>query len=161
MTSPTEGIVAATGHRDIAAPLRVLRAFAIVEMHRAQPRKAISGLALGWDTAWALAALDLGVPLLTASPFPEQASRWRPESVALREKIISRAESHHECNPCYAPAAFRWRNIWMVNNSSATVAMWDGRKTGGTVNYLDYARSQRHIITQSWQRWLAFIGQSE
>src|SRR3546814_2405914 len=33
---------------------------------------AISGMALGWDTAWALAALDLGVPLTAAVPFSGQ-----------------------------------------------------------------------------------------
>ena len=155
---PTDGIVAATGHRRIEAPWRLLRAFAIVEMSRRRPRKAISGMALGWDTAWALAALDLGVPLIAAIPFPEQDSRWGWRDKSTYRFLLARAESAHVCNPRYARDAFQWRNVWMVNNSYRSVAMWDGRTSGGTWNYLTYAKSQRHEITYSWDRWLAFTG---
>lgn len=39
---------------------------------RLDAEEAISGMALGWDIAFALAAIDLNIPLIAAIPFKGQ-----------------------------------------------------------------------------------------
>lgn len=54
--------------------MRLARAF----LEQLQPDRAISGLALGWDTAWAIAAVEAKVPLEVVMPGKrgEQERAW-------------------------------------------------------------------------------------
>jgi hypothetical protein len=92
----TPVIRAATGHRPNklggygpAITDRLRRgARRFLEAHR-DTTEAVGGMALGWDTGWALAALDIGVPLTAAVPFKGQESRWPVESQRLYHWILS------------------------------------------------------------------------
>lgn len=152
-------IVAATGHRPeklggygmtVQANLfRLARGW----LETAKPKAVISGMALGWDTAVARAALDAGVLLTCAIPFAGQASRWQPEDRAEYFRILRTAYCvHYVSEPGYSAAKMMLRNRWMVDAADAVVALWDGTD-GGTANCVRYARSKGLEPVNLWQRW--------
>lgn len=141
-------IIAATGHRPDKLQnghsdetLARLVSLAKDYLRRAwtEGDPVISGMALGWDTAWALAALDLGVDLIAAVPFKGQESKWPAKSQELYRDILSRAwlvEVVMEGG--YSPPSFQRRNEFMVNRADRICALWDG-SPGGTGNCIRYA----------------------
>jgi uncharacterized phage-like protein YoqJ len=151
-------IIAATGHRpdklggytpEIRENLRrVAREF--LALH---PRvsEAVSGMALGWDQAFAHAAIDLGIPVVAAIPFKGQAARWPEQAQAYYRKLIDRSARvvHVSPLPTFTQDAFQARNEWMVDYSHAIVALWNG-SPGGTANCIDYARASGRTITNLW-----------
>ena len=95
-------IIAGTGHRPDKLRIGALDGYhpdvqarlvdlARAALQREQPSRVISGMALGWDTALAAAALELGLPLDAYVPFTGQESRW-PEPARRRyHGILARA----------------------------------------------------------------------
>src|SRR3546814_11284050 len=85
-------------------------------------------MALGWDTAWALAALDLGVPLTAAVPFSGQEKSWPAESQRRFHSILERAAAVEiVCPGGFAAHKMQTRNEWMVDHADGVVALWAGR----------------------------------
>jgi hypothetical protein len=71
-------IIAVTGHRpgklggynaDVLSRATLLAA---KHLRALDPKEVITGMALGWDTACALAAIRLHIPFTAALPFEEQ-----------------------------------------------------------------------------------------
>ena len=113
----------------------------------------ISGMALGWDTAWATAALNLKLPLIAAVPFFGQESQWPEQSQARYLNILDKAE-HVEivCEGGYDPSKMQIRNEWMVDQCNELVALWDGSK-GGTYNCIKYAKKVKKPIINLWDMY--------
>ena len=88
-------------------------------------------MALGWDQALAVAAVTLGIPLIAAVPFAEQAAAW-PEGSQLRYRnlLAEAAEVHTICPPGYAGWKMQQRNNWMVIKSDVLLALWNGTSGG-------------------------------
>lgn len=111
----------------------------------------ISGMALGVDMAAAEIVLKkreqfprYGIRLVAAVPFEGQERMWPSQSQARWSEIIAQAdEVHYVCEPGYAARKMQKRNVWMVDNSSLVIAVWDGTK-GGTGNCVEYARKIDH-----------------
>jgi uncharacterized phage-like protein YoqJ len=151
-------IFAATGHRpnklggygiNVAGELRHL-AMAYLFQHR--PDMVISGMALGWDLAWAEAAIQLGIPIIAAVPFKGQESAWPAESQFTYNLVLGR--SHHVevvCDGGYAAYKMQKRNEWMVDKCTALIALWDG-SAGGTANCVKYAEGHKSIVNL-WPYW--------
>ena len=144
-------ILSATGHRPnklggySAYALDKLRAIAYKKIEELKPEKVISGMALGWDTAVALATLQLGIPLVAAIPFAGQETKWFPESVRMYHRTLKRAEVIYVSKGAYAAWKMQTRNEYMVNNSDVILAMYDG-SSGGTRNCIEYAKKQNKQI---------------
>lgn len=108
----------------------------------------ISGMALGADTIFAEAVVHmkgLGYPmeLIAAVPFQGQESRWNAKSQAKFHAILNRADMVKVVSEGgYSPAKMQIRNEWMVDNAHFTLAIWDGRKKGGTWNCIRYSLKQ-------------------
>lgn len=110
-----------------------------------QCNEAISGMALGVDTIFALAVLELkqqGYPikLHCAIPCRHHSSKWRDESIAMYSEILHQADkivlvSDEE----YQPWVMQKRNEYMVDLSDKVIAVWDGTP-GGTANCVKYAQ---------------------
>lgn len=152
-------IAAGTGHRPpklggyTAAVERRLRALALAWLTEAQPSKIISGMALGWDLAWAEAALTLGIPVVAAVPFEGQERLWPAESQRRFQRVFNAASERIViCPGGYASWKMQKRNIWMVNHADVVVALWDG-SAGGTGNCVQYALSRKRPIVNLWERW--------
>lgn len=107
--------------------------------------EAITGMALGVDTVFALAVLELkdegyDIKLHCAIPCRNHSCKWPKESVDMYNSILARADkvvlvSDEE----YKPYLMQKRNEYMVDETDKLVAVWDGT-AGGTGNCVNYAR---------------------
>lgn len=149
-------IVAATGHRPAklggysraAQDRSYCLARAWIEQHR--PAAVISGMAQGWDTAIADAAIDTWTPLICAIPFDGQHRAW-PEPAQRRysEILLQAAEIVVVSPGGYSAAAMQRRNEWMVDRADGMLALWDG-SSGGTGNCLRYAWAIGKPVVNLW-----------
>lgn len=157
-------IIAATGHRpdrlggygqDVTADLLNI---ACRYIDRVRPTAAISGMALGWDTAWAEAALMCGVPLIAAVPFYTQPSKWPLEPRLRYFDLLHRAQSVSIVSSGeYAVWKMQRRNEWMVDHADRVVALWDCQQvSGGTANCVRYAERADKPIDNLWDEWILF-----
>lgn len=147
-------IVAATGHRpdkiggyDYYAPQRVwireqLRT-ALVDLHA---DKTISGMALGVDQDFAQVSIELAIPFVAAMPFIGQEDRWPESSRKYFDWLLERADEVVIVSPGgYGAFKMQIRNKWLVDNSDALVAVWDG-SSGGTGNCMTYAKDVNAFV---------------
>ena len=145
-------IYSATGHRpnklnfeyDMNGPVsRYIRAKFLKILRNDKPEKIVSGLALGVDTIWALAGLELNIPVIAAVPFRGQESRWPEKSRVLYQQILADpiVTVVEVCEPGYAGWKFIKRDHWMVDNSQKLVCIWNGDEHGGTWQTMKYAMS--------------------
>lgn len=151
-------IIGATGHRPNklggygrASRVELIK-LARRHIAKRRPEKVITGMALGWDQAWAVAAHMEGVPFIAAVPFPGQDSRWPEESRVRYQRILERAAEVHVIAEFFSNRAMQKRNEWMVDNSDEMVALWDGT-FGGTCNCIGYIEKRRKPWTNLWPQW--------
>lgn len=137
---PTGRVVAGTGHRRFGADVsEIVQDWIENMLGTLQPRRVISGVALGFDTWLAEEALRQDIPLVCAVPFKGQPDRWPEPDRTRYRKLLRRADKVHiVCPGLYAPWKFQKRNEWMVNNCELLLAAWTGR-LGGTANCVKYA----------------------
>lgn len=114
-------------------------------------RNFISGMALGTDTYGAILVLGLQkqypeMNLITAIPFEGQERMWKEKDQKLFRYIRHFSDKDViVCDGGYHVSKMQTRNKWMVDNSGAVLAVWDGSK-GGTANCVRYAKSQHKIL---------------
>lgn len=155
-------ILAATGHRPNKLGgyteqtqnklFKLARCYLTRQQQKDTNLEVISGMALGWDTAWALAALDLQIPLIAALPFRGQDAKWPWYHQAIHSLILRSATAVHVVTDGgFSAWKMQARNQWMVDNCTRIVALWDG-SDGGTDNCLSYARG-RVEIKNLWKKY--------
>jgi uncharacterized phage-like protein YoqJ len=87
-----------------------------------------------------------GIELVIARPYPSQPNRWPTETRRHYEKLLQKADRIVETSDDpYAAWKNQKRNEWMVDNSDATIAIWDGQPSG-TGNTVEYAQKQRKPV---------------
>lgn len=145
-------ILAGTGHRPnklggySKEALEKLVNIAIEALQEIKPNKVISGMALGWDQALAIAAYKLDIPFCAAVPFTNQETNWPKESQEAYTRILLKADLVEViCDGGYAPWKMQKRNEFMVDNADVILAMYDGT-SGGTANCINYAKSKNKKI---------------
>lgn len=120
-----------------------------------KPKKAISGMAQGVDTIYALLALELKIPLLAAIPFEGQERKWPKRAQDLYFQILSDPLTTKVLvsDPPYEASKLQIRNEYMVDHSNLIFAVYDGTK-GGTFNCLQYARKKnKEIVVVNPNGW--------
>lgn len=155
-------IIAATGHRPPKLggygqeALDRLCEFAKAYLRKARPGATISGMALGWDQAFATASVSLGIPYVAAVPFIGQEAAWSGgQREDYRRLLAMAARVRIVCNGGYAPWKMQTRNQWMVDKATRLAALWDG-SPGGTANCVSYATAAEKPIDRLWDRWLTW-----
>lgn len=160
-------IVAGTGHRPnklggyTDPAFTNLVSFAKVSLIRSDPDKVISGMALGWDLALAVASMELGIPVIAALPFEGFHSRWSPGTQQYWEAVLLACNRIHLICDKTNTNSSRWeivncldrRNRWMVDEADKMAALWNGTR-GGTYNCVAYATKKRVPIDNHWPFWL-------
>lgn len=165
-------IVAGTGHRmeklggyNSTTERKVLTVArqAIAEL---KPSKVISGMALGWDQALALTALENSIPLICAVPLKGFQRKWPMSSqhaftdiLACADEVVYVDELHGYALRGYAPGVYHpakmnIRNRWMVDNSQMIAALWDGSR-GGTGNCMEIVQQLRRESRNFWRDFVA------
>ena len=116
------------------------------------PEYIISGMAIGWDTWVAEAALLLEVYLSAYTPFPEQGSKWPAAAKKRYDSILDRASAVLRVSKEYHKDCFFKRDKAMVDNSDIVLALWNPKiKSGGTYWTVKYAESQNKKIINFWE----------
>lgn len=158
-----------TGHRDIPADAKAnglevasLLANALNRAFVAGARWFASGGAPGWDAEFLKQACslrdqhaDAGVLVGAYIPFPTYWHKW-PISAGL----ISSLDFIGKVNQGdYKVWKMHARNQFIVDESDAIVAVYDGRKSGGTYQTLKYARKKKVPVywinpTNATCRWV-------
>jgi uncharacterized phage-like protein YoqJ len=106
-----------------------------------KPKYIITGMAIGVDTLWVLAAMLENIPFIAAIPFEGQECKWNDEQKLLYKNILDHPlclEKRYICSPGYSVWKMQKRNEWMVDNCDILVQVWD-RTSGGTANCIKYA----------------------
>ncbi len=133
--------------------LRALITLADAWLAANAPEKVISGVALGWDTALAIASLRRGIPTHAYTPCPGQDSRWPEESRRRYRKILGKCESVlTACPKGYTASCMQRRNELMVDDADLVLALWSGAP-GGTRNCVGYAREKGVKVENLWEAW--------
>lgn len=152
-------VVFGTGHRpDKLGGYDVLSAdkveqVAIQALRLIRPDTVITGMALGWDTALAKAAIHCEIPFIAAVPFTGQESQWPPASQKIYNDILTKAQYVHIVSEGgYTPRKMQVRNVWMVDNGDVCLAMWDG-SDGGTANCVRAAAAAGKLIINLHPAW--------
>lgn len=108
-------------------------------------REGISGMALGVDTVFALAILELkdegyDIKLHCAIPCQNQSCNWFNKADIDRYNfILSKADiTTLVTDKPYSPYLMTIRNNFMVDKSDIVLSVWDGT-SGGTANCVEYA----------------------
>ena len=168
LLQPTLNIVAGTGHRpdklDIHNsgsyhPILTMRLvdLAVHYFKQNRPDRVISGMALGWDTAIALAALSLGIPLTAAVPFKGQDRLWKPYDRARYFNILKKADDVVVvCDGGYSARSMMIRNKYMVDRCTRLLALYNGEGAGGTANCVKYAVYRNVPVDNLWRSYLEF-----
>ena len=131
-----------------------LRRLAMWFLTTNRPDTVISGMALGWDMAWAEAAIMMRIPVIAAVPFAGQESAWPASSQARYRSILGAcSETIVVCDGGYSPWKMQKRNEWMVDHCDYLIALWDGT-AGGTGNCVRYAKGNVPVHNL-WSYWSA------
>jgi uncharacterized phage-like protein YoqJ len=160
----TPMIVAGTGHRPSrlasrescysSQVLKRLVNLASTHLQYLEPDQVMSGMAQGWDTAIALAALKFHIPLICANPFQRQEQRWTLKAQERYHKLCDRAQAVTIISSGdYSKEKMLKRDRWLVDHSTLLLALWDGR-TSGTAHCIRYAKRLHRPVKNVWKDWL-------
>lgn len=154
-------IICATGHRPNRLGgydnLPIIDEFAMrILSTRKRPSGLISGMAQGWDQSIAVACVRLGIPFVAAVPFEGQEKRWPDATRRTYNQLLSAASQVHVVAKDYSDSAYLLRDRWMVDNSQAVLALWNGDRASGTGATVAYAREGNRPIENVWPEWQAW-----
>ncbi len=116
----------------------------------------ISGMALGVDQLYVdlvgnhfkywLRACAFKCLVTAAVPCRGQELKWPVTNREEYHKLLALCDKvHYVTNGSFTSTCMEERNRWMVDNSDAVIAVWDG-KSGGTANCIRYARSRKKTV---------------
>ena len=149
-------IVAGTGHRPEKVGGHSVEAFAHlcwvakIGLRELRPSRVISGMAMGWDQALAVSAIQMGIPVDAYVPFAGQESRWTGLSQMKYESILSGCDSVVTVSPGgYSREKMQIRNEAMVDACDTVLALWDG-SGGGTGNCIRYCEATNTPYRNMW-----------
>lgn len=148
--------LAGTGHRKLwgsydNANLKRMIGILEVKLQEIQPDEVISGCAIGFDTALAIAAITSGIRLTCAVPFEGQHLRWPQEAQKRYEKILDKSSNIvYVHKGGYEVWKMQARNEWMVDASDIILAYWSGAP-GGTSNCIRYAEKKEKKIINIYE----------
>lgn len=151
------GICVVTGHRKIGGyiipnPLYTAICLKTQEiLLKMQPKKCITGGAIGYDQIGAKVAYKLGIPYDVYVPMKGQESRWKKEAQETYYKMLKLAANIILCSEeSYSPKLFLQRDDRMVdqlqNKNDYLLACWNGDIRSGTGHTVNYAQQQNKNI---------------
>jgi len=141
-----------TGHRKIAAEkLPFVRERLQHEVMRAIGEgynHFISGFAAGTDLIFAeiVSEQKAFYPITLEAAIPYEGRMKTPDKTFQR--LIKQCDAVKILAKEYSLECYRCRNRYMVDASSLVITVYDGRKSGGTVGTVAYARATGHKMRE-------------
>jgi uncharacterized phage-like protein YoqJ len=151
--------IGVTGHQppmlggygdDVAARLETV---AREWLKAAEPREVVSGMAAGWDLAVAAAAVGLGIPLVAALAFADQAAEWPADARAKYRRLVGASVHVHTHAAEKLYGCWAARDGWVLERSAAVLALWSGAE-GGTGRAVAKALKLGRPVYNVWPEWL-------
>lgn len=104
-----------------------------------KPEKVISGFCIGYDLWLANIAMKLKIPVMAAVPFEGQEKNWPADSQRIYNILLNKAsEKVIVCDGGYSAHKMQLRNEFLVDQCDVLLACWNGEKSGGTYNCMNY-----------------------
>jgi uncharacterized phage-like protein YoqJ len=121
------------------------------ELRIANPDLMISGGALGWDTMFAEAAIELEIPFDLFLPYRDMGDNWPKDSKDKLEYLKSKSKSVIYTSEPYTKNCFFIRDEAMVNDCTEVFSLLNpGAKSGGTFYTVKYAEQKGKKVTNFW-----------
>jgi len=132
------------GHGPVSASIRGKMTQII---HKYQPERILTGMALGVDMLWAEVGIVFGIQVVACIPCVGQGSNWPEASRARYNSILLHPNVSQVLvsKEPYRPELMQERNRWMVDHSDLLLAVWD-KSRGGTANCVEYAMAKDRPI---------------
>ena len=114
-------------------------------------RHFISGMALGVDTYAAQAVLKLKelypeITLECALPCKGQDRCWKKADRDEYARILAAADKVTLLQEAYTPFCMQLRDAYMVDSADIVLAVWNGRRKGGTAYTVNCARKRGRTL---------------
>lgn len=123
------------------------------KLNELKPQAVISGVAIGFDTWLAQAALRLKIPLWCYIPFPEQGIKWPSESRKIYQELLDKSEKRVILSSKYSTECFFVRDRKMVDDADIVVALWNPEMlSGGTYYTVQYANEHSKEVINLWNK---------
>lgn len=148
--------VMVTGHRDIPPMVATLHSI-LSRIQKKHPEGvvAIGGMAQGADADFFDAAMELNIPCVAAVPIENHSWNW-PKSDQMRHArqlqeaaLVVNVWEDPKYNETSFAAKMHARNRWMLDHTlpeGMVLAVWDGRRKGGTWNTIRTAIERNHKV---------------
>lgn len=127
--------IAITGHRPkrISGHEQRIKEWIENYLNSVDCTEAYSGMATGSDQIFARVAENMGIPLICCYPYKRD--RFHP----VEEKINAKAKDVRFISERYSKQSYWIRDKYMVDHCDVLLAVFDGKKEGGTWITVDYA----------------------
>lgn len=117
----------------------------------------LTGMALGWDTAIAMACMITNTSFTAVVPFKGQEKLWPNADIEAYNYLLDKASKVEILsNAAYSPHLMFNRDKWMVDRSDAIISLFDGECYGGTYETLRYAKKKGIVHMEAWSYWNAW-----
>ena len=128
--------VAITGHRPgrIAGQEQNIKKWIEDYLAGVDCTEAYSGMAMGTDQIFARVVEEMGIPLICCYPY--RRDNFHP----AEQRINARAKDVRFISEEYSKKSYWIRDKYMVDNCDVLLAVFDGKKEGGTWITVDYAQ---------------------
>ena len=140
-----------TGHRTYDGSHNEELAEAIRRLYDEGYRTFLCGMAVGFDLAAAEVALSLrnelaGLRIVAVVPFSDMQMRFSESQRTLFERVTCEADEVITLTTRYSVEVYAVRNNYLVDNSSAVIAYFDGSKGGTAYTVRRAVKRLSHII---------------
>lgn len=157
------GILAGTGHRPDkiiykgqnaynSKVFNILSDFIEEHLKVLNPTLVITGMALGFDQALAMACINSNIKFHAYIPCPNQDLKWTKDSKILYKNLLEKAEKQVIISKEYTVNCMQKRNEHMVDATDKILALFNGSK-GGTYNCIQYTNKPLINLWESWGKF--------
>lgn len=135
--------IAVTGHRPqrLKGQEKLIKRWAVKQLKSLQPSEVYVGMAQGVDQIVALAAKNMGIPVVCCYPFPKNNFHPTEEYIMDGNRIV------FVC-PEYSRKSYIKRDQYMVDHADLLLCVWDGLGHGGTFATRQYAQKKNVPIIE-------------
>lgn len=128
----------------------------IVKAYERGFRNYYCGMALGFDTQAAIAALSLqseypDINVIAVVPYRGQADRWTEKEQERYHNLLGIMDEVIVLSEEYFSGCLLHRNDWMLEHSSEVIAYYNGKQRGGTFYTCHHAETRGMRVTNLYE----------